>query len=135
MSVESNKGVRVLVVDDVPSARRIIKKQLENLGYRDVMEAQSGQDAIALLSKEQCSLILSDWNMPNLGGLELLKHLRSKENLKNLPFIMITSTAGSEQIVESAKAGVSDFIVKPFSTETLEKKISGISSKIKPIAQ
>jgi two-component system, chemotaxis family, chemotaxis protein CheY len=135
MSVETLKDIRVMIVDDVPSARRVIKKQLENLGYRDVMEAESGEDALSLLSKEPCSLILSDWNMPKLGGLELLKHLRSKESSKNLPFIMITSTAGSEQIVESAKAGVTDFIVKPFSTETLEKKISGINDKIKPIVR
>lgn len=133
MSTETLKDIRVLIVDDVASARRIIKKQLENLGYSDIMEADSGETAISLLSKEPCSLILSDWSMPKLGGLELLKQLRSKEALKNLPFIMITSTAGSEQIVESAKAGVTDFIVKPFSTDTLEKKISGISDRIKPV--
>ena len=135
MSKEALKDIRVMIVDDVPSARRIIKKQLENLGYSNIMEADSGEAALSLLSKEPCSLILSDWSMPKLGGLALLKELRSKEASKTLPFIMITSTAGSEQIVESAKAGVTDFIVKPFSTETLEKKVKGISDKIKPIVR
>jgi two-component system chemotaxis response regulator CheY len=126
--------IKILIVDDVPSARLVIRKLLQNLGFSSIVEAESGSAAISILLRKQFSLVISDWNMPNLGGLELLKHIRSKETLKNLPFIMVTSTAAPELILASAKAGTTDFIVKPFSSETLEMKIIAIGNNLKPVS-
>ena len=129
MSTNTLADLRILIVDDVASARRVIKKQLEKLGCTHVVEAESGMAALTALAKEPCSLVVSDWNMPNLGGIELLSNMRKDENFKNIPFIMITSTASPEHIVKAASAGVTDFIVKPFSTETLGHKIAAIAER------
>ena len=118
--------MRILVVDDFATMRRIVKNILKQLGYENIVEAEDGKVALRVLENQQVDFIVSDWNMPNMSGLELLKAVRSDENLKGLPFLMVTAEALKENIVEAVKSGVSNYIVKPFTAETLKEKIEKI---------
>ena len=116
-------SMKVLVVDDFATMRRIIKGVLEQFGFNNIVEAEDGSLAIEELKKEQFGLIISDWNMPNMTGLDLLKAVRGDADLKDIPFIMVTAEGQKENVVEAVKAGVSNYIIKPFTPETFGEKI------------
>ena len=126
MAIDYN--MKVLIVDDFATMRRIVKNILTQIGFKNFIEADDGSTAWEILQKEQVDLILSDWNMPKMTGIELLKKVRADERFKDLPFLMITAEAQKENIVEAVKARVSNYIVKPFTPETLSEKIEKIFS-------
>ncbi|CAO4847187.1 MAG: Chemotaxis protein CheY [Holosporales bacterium] len=114
---------RVLIVDDYRTMLRIIGNLLRQLGFEHVEEATDGQMALDMLKANPFDLILSDWNMEPMSGLELLKHVRSTDSLKHLPFIMITAESKAENVVAAKQAGVNNYIVKPFNAVTLKQKL------------
>jgi two-component system chemotaxis response regulator CheY len=116
-------NMRILVVDDFATTRRIIKGTLKQLGLTNVTEADDGTTALEELRKEKVDLILCDCNMPNMNGLELLKAVRSDEKLKDTPFIMLPSEEKREEVIEMVKSGVNDYIIKPFTPDTLKNRI------------
>lgn len=118
--------MKVLVVDDFATMRRIVKNILVQLGYKNIVEADDGATAVDVLKQEKVDMIISDWNMPKMTGLELLKHVRSTEGIKDTPFIMVTAEAQQDNIILAVKAKVSQYIVKPFTAETLGEKINKI---------
>ncbi len=117
---------RILVVDDFPTMRKIVRGVLKQLGYTNIEEAEDGAQAIEMLAKSPFDFVVSDWNMPNMTGLELLKAVRANPKTKHLPFLMVTAEADKEKIVEAVKAGVSSYVVKPFNAGTLKEKIDRI---------
>jgi two-component system, chemotaxis family, chemotaxis protein CheY len=120
------KDMTALVVDDFSTMRRIVKNILRDLEFKNVLEAEDGTTAVQILSSQKVDLVVSDWNMPKMSGIELLKHVRSNDNLKELPFLMITAEAQKENIIEAVKAKVSNYIVKPFTAATLAEKLAKI---------
>ena len=121
-----DKTIKVMVVDDFATMRRIVKGVLKNLGFNNIIEAENGKDAFNELKKEPVGLIVSDWNMPNMTGLELLKAVRGDKDLKDTPFIMVTAEGQKENVVEAVKAGVSNYIIKPFTPETFREKVEKV---------
>jgi len=121
-----SKDMKFLVVDDYSTMRRIIKNLLHDLGYANVTEADDGKTALPLLKNGSFDFLITDWNMPGMPGLDLLKAVRSDEKLKKLPVLMLTAEAKREQIVEAAQAGVSGYVIKPFTAVTLKEKIDKI---------
>lgn len=121
-------NISILVVDDFPTMRKIVKQVLKQLGYSNIAEAEDGVLALAHLrgSHTPVEFIVSDWNMPNMTGIELLKAVRGDAKLKHIPFLMITAEADKENIVEAVKSGVNNYIVKPFNAGTLKEKIEKI---------
>ena len=119
-------SIKVLVVDDFATMRRIVKGVLKQLGYNDIIEAEDGEQALKELKKEKIGLIVSDWNMPNMTGLDLLKAVRSDDTLKDTPFLMVTAEGQKENVVQSVQAGASNYIVKPFTPETFSAKLEKI---------
>ncbi|GAB6038852.1 chemotaxis response regulator CheY [Fundidesulfovibrio butyratiphilus] len=124
-----NKDMRVLVVDDFSTMRRIIKNILRQLGFTNIIEADDGSTAWETLNKEHIDFIISDWNMPQMPGIELLRKVRGSEAFASLPFLMVTAEAQQENIIEAVQAKVSNYIVKPFTAETLGQKIDKIFDK------
>jgi two-component system chemotaxis response regulator CheY len=124
MAIDYN--LKVLIVDDFATMRRIVKNILTQLGFKNFIEADDGSTAWYILQKEQVDFIVSDWNMPKMTGIELLKKVRADERFQNLPFLMVTAEAQKENIVEAVKARVCNYIVKPFTPETLSEKIEKI---------
>lgn len=118
--------IKILAVDDFSTMRRIIKNILRQLGYTNIVEADDGAKALAQLKQEKVDLVISDWHMPNMDGLDLLKAIRSDEALKDIPVLMVTAEAIKDKIVDAIKAGVNNYIVKPFTAETLKEKIDKI---------
>jgi two-component system chemotaxis response regulator CheY len=106
--------------------RRIVRKILRDLDFEDIVEAEDGSAAVAVLKSTKVDLIISDWNMPKMTGLELLKEVRSTESLKDIPFLMLTAEAQKENIVEAIKAKVSNYIVKPFTAAGLQEKLAKV---------
>ncbi len=121
-----NYDMKILIVDDFATMRRIVKNILIQLGFKNFIEADDGSVAWDILQKEQVDFIVSDWNMPKMPGIELLKKVRADEKLKDIPFLMVTAEAQKENIIEAVKAKVSNYIVKPFTPETLSEKIEKI---------
>ena len=121
-----NKNMRILVVDDFLTMRRIIINLLRQLGFNNVVEAADGKQALDRVHEEQIDLIVSDWNMPNMTGIEFLKHVRADEKYKSIPFIMVTAEGKKENVVAAVHAGVSNYIVKPFNAATLKEKMSKV---------
>ncbi len=119
-------NMKILVVDDFATMRKIIKNILTQLGFKNILEADDGTTALEILKKEKVDLIISDWNMPKMSGLELLKAVRSNEETKDIPFIMVTAEAQKENILEAIKYKVSQYIVKPFTPETLKEKLEKV---------
>jgi two-component system chemotaxis response regulator CheY len=119
-------GMRVLVVDDFSTMRRIVKNTLRQIGFTNIEEAEDGQKAYDRLSVEKFEFVVSDWNMPNMTGIDLLRKVRATPQIKDIPFLMVTAEAKQENIVEAIKAGVSNYIVKPFTVATLDEKIKKI---------
>jgi len=120
------EGKKVLVVDDSAVMRQIIKKNLKELGFSDLTEAEDGAAGLKKAGEAAFDLIVSDWNMPNMTGLEFLKAVRTDAGLKGVAFIMVTSEADKEKIMEAVQAGVNQYIVKPFNAVQLEEKIKAI---------
>jgi len=120
------KDLTVLVVDDFLTMRRIVRKILRDLDFQNIIEAEDGSAALDVLKTTKIDLIVSDWNMPRMTGLELLKQVRGTDSIKDTPFLMITAEAQKENIVEAVKARVSNYIVKPFTAATLEEKLAKI---------
>jgi len=118
--------IKILVVDDFATMRRIIKNVLVQLGYTNIVEADDGTSALEVLQQEKIDLILSDWNMPRMTGLELLKAVRADAATAAIPFIMVTAEARQENIMEAVKAKVSQYIVKPFTAETMQEKLAKV---------
>ena len=119
-------SIRFLVVDDFSTMRRIIKNFLTDLGYTNVAEADDGKTALPVLKSGVVDFLITDWNMPGMPGLELLKEVRNDPTTKKLPVLMVTAEAKREQIVEAAQAGVNGYVVKPFTAQTLKEKIDKI---------
>ncbi|OYW61914.1 MAG: two-component system response regulator [Rhizobiales bacterium 17-65-6] len=116
----------VLVVDDYKTMIRIIRNLLKQIGFEDVDEASDGTEALAKLKERQYGLVISDWNMEPMTGYELLKRVRDDADLSALPFIMVTAEAKSENVIAAKKAGVNNYIVKPFNAQTLKSKIENV---------
>ena len=121
-----SKDLRFLVVDDYSTMRRIVKNLLHDLGYPNVAEADDGKTALPMLQGGGYDFVVTDWNMPGMPGLELLKQVRADAKLAKLPVLMLTAEAKREQIVEAAQAGVSGYVIKPFTAETLKQKLDKI---------
>jgi two-component system chemotaxis response regulator CheY len=118
--------MKFLVVDDYSTMRRIVKNLLHDLGYANVTEADDGNTALPLLQAGGFDFLITDWNMPGMPGLDLLKAVRANEKLKTMPVLMLTAEAKREQIVEAAQAGVNGYVIKPFTAATLKEKIDKI---------
>ncbi len=121
-----SNNLRFLVVDDFSTMRRIVKNLLQELGYANVQEADDGSTALPMLKTGNFDFVITDWNMPQLPGLELLKAVRADPKLTHLPVLMVTAEAKREQIVEAAQAGVSGYVIKPFTAQTLGEKLTKI---------
>lgn len=119
-------SIKVMVIDDFATMRRIVKGVLKQLGFTNIIEAEDGDIALKELRKEKVGLIVSDWNMPNMTGLDLLKAVRSDNMLKDIPFLMVTAEGQKENVVQAVQAGVSNYIVKPFTPETFSAKLEKI---------
>ncbi|MBN2298008.1 MAG: chemotaxis response regulator CheY [Deltaproteobacteria bacterium] len=124
-----DKNMKILVVDDFSTMRRIVKNILRQLNFNNIVEADDGSTGLDILQKEKIDMVVSDWNMPKMTGLELLKAVRADDALKDIPFLMVTAEAQQENIIEAVKSGVSNYIVKPFTAETLGQKIEQIFNK------
>jgi two-component system chemotaxis response regulator CheY len=124
-----DRKMKILIVDDFSTMRQIVKKSLRQLGFENITEAVDGSDALNKLKADEFKFIVSDWNMPNMMGIDLLKAVRSDDKLKALPFLMVTAEAQKENIIEAAKAGVSQYIIKPFTVDALQQKIEAIFNK------
>src|SRR5215470_16606030 len=118
--------MKFLVVDDYSTMRRIIKNLLHDLCYANVTEADDGNTALLFLQNCSFVFLITDWNMPGMPGLDLLKAVRSNDKLKKMPVLMLTAEAKREQIVEAAQAGVSGYVIKPFTAQTLSEKLNKI---------
>jgi two-component system chemotaxis response regulator CheY len=121
-----NLSTPVLVVDDYQTMLRILRNLLKQIGFQDVDDASDGTQALAKLKEKAYGLVISDWNMAPMTGYELLQHVRADEKLSALPFIMVTAEAKTENVVAAKKAGVNNYIVKPFNAETLRTKIAAV---------
>jgi two-component system, chemotaxis family, chemotaxis protein CheY len=125
----ADKNLKILVVDDFSTMRRIVRNLLKELGYTNVDEAEDGIAALQKLKGANFQFVVTDWNMPNMTGIELLRAIRADVALKNLPVLMITAEAKKENIIEAAQSGASGYIVKPFTAGTLEEKLNKIFEK------
>ncbi|MDH5407596.1 MAG: chemotaxis response regulator CheY [Gammaproteobacteria bacterium] len=123
-------NMKILVVDDFSTMRRIIKNLLNDLGFANISEADDGNTALPVLQKGGFDFLVTDWNMPGMTGIELLKAVRADDKLNTLPVLMVTAEQKREQIVEAAEAGVNGYIVKPFTAQTLKEKIDKIFERI-----
>ena len=121
-----SKDMKFLVVDDFSTMRRIIKNLLIDLGYANVTEADDGQTALPMLQTGSFDFLITDWNMPGMPGLDLLKAVRADAKLAGMPVLMLTAEAKREQIIEAAQAGVNGYVIKPFTAATLKEKIDKI---------
>jgi two-component system chemotaxis response regulator CheY len=129
--MEGNKKIKILVVDDFATMRKVIRNLLKQAGYENVAEAEDGVAALKILKSTKMDFVISDWNMPNMTGIELLRAVRSDSELNTMPFLMVTAESLKENVVEAVKAGVSNYIVKPFTAEVLGEKIEKIMENIK----
>lgn len=121
-----DKNMRILVVDDFPTMRKIIRNLLKQLGLNNVLEADDGTAALQLLNNEAIDLVISDWNMPKMTGLELLKSIRGNDELSHVKVLMVTAEAKKDNILEAIGSGVSNCSVKPFTAQVLQEKIEKI---------
>jgi two-component system chemotaxis response regulator CheY len=126
----ADKNMKFLVVDDFSTMRRIVRNLLKELGFTNVDEAEDGVAALGKLKGGNFEFVVSDWNMPNMTGLELLKAIRADASLKHLPVLMVTAEAKKENIIEAAQAGASGYVVKPFTAATLEEKLNKVFERM-----
>ena len=123
-----DRNIKILIVDDMSTMRRIIKNLLNQLGFKNIDEAEDGAIALQKLKKNRYDFVVTDWNMPNMSGLELVQAIRKDPDLKHLPVLMVTAEAKKENVILALKAGVNNYIVKPFPAEVLKEKIEKIFS-------
>ncbi|MEI6610616.1 MAG: response regulator [Deltaproteobacteria bacterium] len=124
------KNIKILVVDDFATMRKVVRNLLKQVGYEDIVEAEDGVMALRALKSQKIDVIISDWNMPNMSGLELLKAMKDDAELAKIPFLMVTAEALQDNVVAAVKAGVNEYIVKPFTAEVLNEKIVKIMESI-----
>mgnify|MGYP000055559802 FL=1 len=122
--------MKILVVDDFSTMRRIIKNLLRDLGFNNTQEADDGSTALPMLQKGDFDFVVTDWNMPGMQGIDLLKAIRADDDLKHLPVLMVTAEAKREQIIAAAQAGVNGYVVKPFTAATLKEKLDKIFERL-----
>ena len=125
-----NKDMKILIVDGFSTMRRIIKNLLRDLGFTNTVEADDGTTAVPILAAGGIDFLVTDWNMPGMQGIDLLRHVRADEKLSKMPVLMVTAEQKREQIIEAAQAGVNGYIVKPFTAATLKEKIDKIFERI-----
>jgi len=125
-----DKNMKILIVDDFSTMRRIIKNLLRDLGFTNVQEADDGTTALPMLQAGDFDFLVSDWNMPGMTGIDLLRAVRADPKLAALPVLLVTAESKREQIVEAAEAGVNGYVVKPFTAGTLQEKISKIFERV-----
>ena len=125
-----DKNLRILIVDDFSTMRRIVKNLLNNLGFMNTAEAEDGNSALVALRGSTFDFVVTDWNMPGMTGIELLKAIRNDPRLAKLPVLMVTAEAKREQIVEAAQCGVNGYIIKPFTAETLKDKLIKVFERL-----
>lgn len=135
-----SKNTHFLVVDDFMTMRKIVKKILNELGYQNISEAADGVEAYKILTEKKAQgtpidMVISDWNMPNCTGLDLLKRVRASQDFPKLPFMLVTAESEQSQIIEAAKSGVSDYVVKPFSGAILKSKLEKVYLKHNPVGK
>lgn len=122
----ADPSMKILVVDDMVTMRRIVKNILKQLGFGNIDEAENGQEALQKLRADTFGFVVSDWNMPVMTGIDMLRAIRADEKLKTIPVLMVTAEAQQSNLVEAVQAGVSNYIVKPFTAETLQEKMGKI---------
>lgn len=122
----ADPNMKIMVVDDMSTMRRIVKNVLKQLGFTNIEEAENGKDAFEKIKQGGFAFVVSDWNMPVMTGIELLRAIRADEALKALPVLLVTAEAQKENIIEAVQAGVSNYIVKPFTAEQIQEKINKI---------
>ena len=122
----ADPSMKIMVVDDMSTMRRIVKNLLKQLGFANVDEAENGQEALIKLRADKFGFVVSDWNMPVMSGIQLLRAIRADEGLKTIPVLMVTAEAQKENIIEAVQAGVSNYVVKPFTAEILQEKMAKI---------
>lgn len=125
-----NKSMKILVVDDFSTMRRIIKNLLRDLGFTNIEEADDGTTALPMLQNGDFDFVVTDWNMPGMQGIDLLRAIRADDDLKDIPVLMVTAEAKREQIIEAAQAGVNGYIVKPFTAATLKEKLEKVFERL-----
>jgi two-component system chemotaxis response regulator CheY len=130
VALMSDPKMKFLVVDDFSTMRRIVKNILKQLGYENIEEAEDGAQAYSKLQNGNFDFVVSDWNMPNMDGLELLKKIRSDERLKAMPVLMVTAESEKDKVITAIQAGVNNYVVKPFTAEVLKEKMDRIFEKL-----
>ena len=125
-----DKNMKILVVDDFSTMRRIIKNLLKDLGFSNIQEADDGSTALPMLQQGDFDFVVTDWNMPGMQGIDLLRAIRADDRLKHTPVLMVTAEAKKEQIVAAAQAGVNGYVVKPFTAATLKEKLDKIFERL-----
>lgn len=130
MEVALDKNMKILIVDDFSTMRRIIKNLLRDLGFSNTQEADDGLTALPMLKSGDYDFLVTDWNMPGMSGIDLLKAVRADEKLSSLPVLMVTAEAKRDQIIEAAQAGVNGYVVKPFTAAALKEKIEKIFERV-----
>ena len=125
-AMPADPNMKILVVDDMVTMRRIVKNILKQLGFSNLDEAENGQEALQKLRSDTYGFVVSDWNMPVMTGIDMLRAIRADEKLKTIPVLMVTAEAQQSNLIEAVQAGVSNYIVKPFTAETLQEKIRKI---------
>ena len=126
--------MKILIVDDFSTMRRIIKNLLRDLGFTNTAEADDGTTALVELQKAKFDLVITDWNMPGMPGIDLLKAIRADASMASLPVLMVTAEAKREQIIEAAQAGVNGYVIKPFTAGTLSDKLNKIFERLEASA-
>jgi two-component system chemotaxis response regulator CheY len=129
-----DKNIRILIVDDFSTMRRIVKNLLNDLGFFNTAEADDGTTALAELRKGPYDLVITDWNMPGMPGIDLLRQIRADATLARIPVLMVTAEAKREQIIEAAQAGVNGYVIKPFTAATLNDKLAKIFERLENAA-
>jgi two-component system chemotaxis response regulator CheY len=119
-------SIKVMIVDDFATMRRILKNILKQIGFTNIIEADDGATALEELKKNKADLIISDWNMPKMTGLDLLKTVRADDSLKHIPFLMVTAESQKQNVLDAVQAGVSNYVVKPFTAEQITEKLEKI---------
>ena len=125
----ADPNMKILVVDDMSTMRRIVKNILKQLGFSNMEEAENGQEALQKLRADTFGFVVSDWNMPVMPGIAMLRAIRADEKLKHIPVLMVTAEAQKENLIEAIQAGVNNYVVKPFTAETMQEKINKIFNK------
>ena len=125
-----DKNIKILVVDDFSTMRRIVKNLLGDLGFFNITEAEDGNSALVELRKAKFDLVVTDWNMPGMAGIDLLRAIRADEDFKKIPVLMVTAESKREQIIEAAQAGVNGYVIKPFTAGTLSDKLAKIFERV-----